>query len=208
MIKQGSQLPASASRPPLSQLRLPSASAARRGTGRFAGQFPAGDGKAAGRVGEDTVMTERAAKNGVWRPCWWLFFMSSVLLQTVRRTAGRKTKSLSSLLPSGRRDERQTPPRYHASLSPRKFRGMFRVQCGRCAASSASFPALCLVLSGASLKEGSRLPLFVIALRRGKSYQIKKESQEIFSDRLVSASDTFQFSDQWSECPVPGSRQP
>lgn len=46
------------------------------------------------------------------------------LLQTVRRTAGRK-KSLSSLLPSGRRDERQPPPRYHASLSPRKFGGTF-----------------------------------------------------------------------------------
>ena len=73
MIKQGSRLPASASRPPLSQLRLPSASAVRRGTGRFAGQFPAGDGKAAGRGGKDTVPTKKAAKNGVWRPCWWLF---------------------------------------------------------------------------------------------------------------------------------------
>ena len=84
----------------------------------------------------------------------------------------------------------------------------FTVQHGRCAASSAGFPALCLVLSGASLKVGSRLPLFVVALRRGESYQIKKESQEIFLDRLVSVFDTFQFSDQWSECPVPGSRQP
>ena len=82
------------------------------------------------------------------------------------------------------------------------------VQRGRCAASSAGFPALCLVLSGAPLKEDSRLPLFIVAFRSGESYQIKKESQKILGGRLVSVSDTFQFSDQWSECPVPGSRQP